>query len=70
MEQCLKQWREYIEEKRAEFPELNHYTTEQLVILRSELITSVEQRLDDKVLALLHDVHPDCTMKDLHAAFK
>ncbi|XP_067940324.1 E3 ubiquitin-protein ligase rnf213-alpha-like [Watersipora subatra] len=34
---CIKRWRESMDEKRSKNPELNYYTTEQLILLRKEL---------------------------------
>lgn len=72
MEGCLEEWKAYITEQRRKYPDLNHYTTEQLVILRSELtcLTSGQKIPTEKVFALLSDIAPDCSLKILRAAFK
>ena len=37
MEQCLKQWKDELHAKRLQYGELNHFTTRQLLFLRSKL---------------------------------
>ena len=37
MEECLKLWKNELHQKRLHYKELNHYTTMQLLVLRSEL---------------------------------
>ena len=37
MEQCLQQWKDELHAKRLQFSALNHFTTRQLLFLRSEL---------------------------------
>ena len=37
MEQCLKQWKGELHAKRLQYSELNHFTTRQLLFLRSKL---------------------------------
>ena len=37
MEQCLKQWKDELHAKRLQYSELNHFTTQQLLFLRSKL---------------------------------
>ena len=61
LEDCLHQWTEDIHQKRQEFYQLNHFTTEQLVILRSELakVCSGEQGKPE-MYALLHAVKSGC----------
>ena len=69
MEGCLDQWVKYVEDKRTEFPDLNHYTTEQLVMLCKELAAKPED-VTSMVFALLHDVRQDCTVKQLQEAMR
>ena len=72
MEGCLQQWLTYIKEQRNQYFELNHFTTEQLVILRNELakLMSTEDQLRPTVYTLLHMVHPGCCEEDLKQAVK
>ena len=37
MEQCLQQWKDELHTKRLQYSELNHFTTRQLLFLRSKL---------------------------------
>ena len=37
MEQCLQQWKDELHAKRLQYSELNHFTTRQLLFLRSKL---------------------------------
>ncbi|XP_077867698.1 E3 ubiquitin-protein ligase rnf213-alpha-like [Saccoglossus kowalevskii] len=75
MENCLKEWLEYVEEKRSEIYHLNYFTTEQLVILRRELakLMSNEKEMAAGVYTLLASLKDSCTESDvkeaLNAAF-
>ncbi|XP_006820780.1 E3 ubiquitin-protein ligase rnf213-alpha-like, partial [Saccoglossus kowalevskii] len=75
MENCLKEWLEYVEEKRSEIYQLNYFTTEQLVILRRELskLMSNEKEMAAGVYTLLASLKDSCTESDvkeaLNAAF-
>ena len=69
MEGCLIDWNQFIDKKRTEFPQLNHYTTEQLVNLCKELAVE-PQEINDQAFALLHDVKPDCKVEELVKAIE
>ncbi|XP_033105070.1 E3 ubiquitin-protein ligase RNF213-like [Anneissia japonica] len=68
MDASLKQWYDYIDDKREEFYFLNVYTTKQLVILRRALANFGEEDVSPEVYALLSLVKPDCTVQDLRKA--
>jgi len=77
MEDCLNNWRQHISDQRTKLHYLNHYTTEQLVILQSELskVGSDERNgLSKNVYPLLSKVKRNCCLKDLqramHLAFR
>ncbi|XP_068694638.1 E3 ubiquitin-protein ligase rnf213-alpha-like [Montipora foliosa] len=65
MEQCLHQWREELHSKRLQYKELNHYTTMQLLFLRSKLAnvrgrgTKAVDSIPLEVYSLLESVLPD-----------
>ena len=69
MEGCLTEWLEHIESQRSQFYYLNHYTTEQLVILQNEL-PKIAQNVDisKNVYPLLEKVKKNCSKSDLEIA--
>ncbi|XP_077980164.1 E3 ubiquitin-protein ligase rnf213-alpha-like [Glandiceps talaboti] len=75
MEDVLQEWLDYVEEKRSDIYHLNYFTTEQLVILRSELaqLLSNEDNVSPGVYTLLAVLKSNCTEDDvkeaLNAAF-
>ena len=68
---CLGEWNDHVEIKRTEFPCLNHFTTEQLVMLRKELavLFKADEQVNNSVYLLLHPIHQHCTLADLRPAF-
>jgi hypothetical protein len=72
LDECLQEWNHHIEVKRMEFPPLNFFTTEQLVILRRELAALCEVRgqVPNSVYPMLHAVHQHCTEELLKQAAK
>ena len=72
MEDCLEIWKRKIDETRSEFPELNHFTTQQLMTLRIEIATVCHKEdcliENVQVLALLESVLADVDPKSLKSA--
>jgi len=71
MEDCLKDWRQHIGDQRTKQYYLNHFTTEQLVILQGELSkvgNDDRNGLSRNVYPLLSKVKKNCCMKDLQKA--
>ena len=71
MEDCLKDWRQHIGDQRTKLYYLNHFTTEQLVILQGELSkVGSDQRngLSRNVYPLLSKVKKNCCLKHLQKA--
>ncbi|KAK7459431.1 hypothetical protein BaRGS_00038999, partial [Batillaria attramentaria] len=65
LERCHKEWLEYVDKKRQEYPDLNMYTVEQLVFLQQQLVkfkAAERNRLLYPMLSLLKE---DCTPRDL-----
>ena len=66
LESCLDGWSHLITVKRGEFYFLNHYTTEQLVILCQELAKFCLHRpYSPGIFPLLYAVKPGCTREQL-----
>ena len=78
LEQCYDDWLDHIEKRRSEYYYLNHYNTQQLVILCQEIVslcssskgTIGDSRIDSKVYPMLCAVKHNCTMQDLAKAVK
>ena len=78
LEQCYIDWLDHIEKRRSEFYYLNHYNTQQLVILCQEIVslfnntkgTIGDSCIDRKVYPMLCAVKHNCTMQDLAKAVK
>ena len=72
MEDCLEAWKRKIDEARTKFPELNHFTTQQLMALRIEIATTCHKEdcliENFQVLALLESVLTDVDPKSLKSA--
>ena len=71
MEDCLKDWRQHIGDERTQLYYLNHFTTEQLVILQGELSKVGNDQtngLSKNVYPLLSKVKKNCCLKDLQKA--
>ena len=74
MERCLYQWREEIHAKRMQYSHLNHYTTQQLLLLRKSLAGVCNEgpraceSLPLQVFSLLESVLPGILPSALHAA--
>jgi len=71
MEDCLKNWQQHIGDQRTKLFYLNHFTTEQLVILQGELSkvgNDDKNGLSRNVYPLLSKVKKNCCLKDLQKA--
>lgn len=71
MEDCLRDWRQHIGDQRTKLYYLNHFTTEQLVILQAELAKVGDDHknvLSTNVYSLLSKVKKNCCLKDLQKA--
>ena len=74
MERCLDQWTEEIHAKRMQYSHLNHYTTQQLLLLRKSLAgvrnegPRACESLPLQVFSLLESVLPGILPSALHAA--
>lgn len=71
MEDCLRDWRQHIGDQRTKLYFLNHFTTEQLVILQSELSkvgNDQKNGLSRNVYPVLSKVKKNCCLKDLQRA--
>ncbi|KAK3096790.1 hypothetical protein FSP39_003301 [Pinctada imbricata] len=71
METCLEEWLKYIDEKREQYPLLNFFTIDQMVILQRELVKVGQDSEPSKlVYHLLCAVKRDCTKSDLITAMR
>jgi len=78
LEQCYVDWLDHVEKRRSEFCYLNHYNTQQLVILCQEIVSLCNNskgtiggsRIDPKVYPMLCAVKHNCTMEDLVKAVR
>ena len=65
LDACLDEWQHDIEVKRLKFYFLNHFTTEQLVILRREIAACFEEesrdRVSPRIYPMLSSVKRNCT---------
>ena len=70
MERCLYQWREEIHAKRMQYSHLNHYTIQQLLLLRKSLagVHNEGLRACESLFSLLESVLPGILPSALHAA--
>ncbi|XP_048466706.1 E3 ubiquitin-protein ligase rnf213-alpha-like [Rhincodon typus] len=69
LENCLQEWREFIENSRAKYYHLNYYTAEQILYLCSELGGFAAGRtLCEQVMTMLSFIKPDCTANDIRRA--
>jgi len=71
MEDCLKDWWQHVGDQRTQLHYLNHFTTEQLVILQTELAkvgNDEKNGLSRYVYPLLSKVKSSCCLKDLQKA--
>ena len=72
-DECYTDWRHYIEVQREQFYNLNHYTTQQVVILCKKIALfcfSDDHNTDHLVYPMLCAVKPNCTKDDLGMAVK
>ncbi|XP_053516781.1 E3 ubiquitin-protein ligase RNF213 [Artibeus jamaicensis] len=65
MERFLRQWEDFVAQKRAEHFHLNYYTAEQLVYLSTQLLRHPPE---DAALTLLSFIKPDCSAHDVWEA--
>lgn len=78
MEECHKDWLEYLDNQRSKFAELNFFTTDQIVFLRNELAKITNKQATDPVskyvYPMLHVLKQECSESDIkdaiHAAFQ
>lgn len=73
MEDSLKDWRQHVCHQRTKLYYLNHFTTEQLVILQAELAkvgNDQNDGLSRLVYPLLSKVKKNCCLKDLQKAMR
>ena len=78
LDKCYSDWLDHIEQRRSQFYYLNHYSTQQLVILCKEIASlccSSGENIDDSsinpvVYPMLCAVKPNCTTEDLGKAVK
>ncbi|XP_071956942.1 E3 ubiquitin-protein ligase rnf213-alpha-like [Antedon mediterranea] len=68
LKESLKEWYDYIDERREDLYHLNFYTTKQLVILQRALAKFGNEDVRPEVYALLSLVRPNCTVQDLRRA--
>jgi len=71
LERCLSEWQRHIGDQRTKLYYLNHFTTEQLVILQGELSKVGNDETSDLsiyVYPLLSKVKRNCCLKDLQRA--
>ncbi|XP_064634464.1 E3 ubiquitin-protein ligase rnf213-alpha-like [Lineus longissimus] len=69
MVDCLNEWRGHLCEQRSIFPQLNHFTTAQIVTLRGEFAkVRNKEQLDVMTYDMLHNIKHDCRHEDLIAA--
>ncbi|XP_035692573.1 E3 ubiquitin-protein ligase rnf213-alpha-like [Branchiostoma floridae] len=70
MESCLEGWLEFVDFKRGVHPELNNFTTEQIVVLRRELANVLNgDAASSQALVLLDSIKTHCSVNDLKEAF-
>ncbi len=77
MDDCLSDWKEYINTQREKYYHLNHYTTKQIVILRHEIAKICGDGEGDPsrlVYPMLNCIHRDSNLihlkHALHATFE
>ncbi|KAK7488216.1 hypothetical protein BaRGS_00020523, partial [Batillaria attramentaria] len=70
LERCHKEWMEYVDKKRQEYPELNMYTVEQLVFLQQQLVKVTSGEVSRLVYPMLSLLKKDCIPKDLGEALE
>ncbi|XP_064635715.1 E3 ubiquitin-protein ligase RNF213-like isoform X3 [Lineus longissimus] len=69
MADCLNEWRAHLSEQRSTFPQLNHFTTAQIVTLRGDFAkVRNKEQLDVTTYDMLHNIKCHCTHEDLIAA--
>ncbi|XP_053389016.1 E3 ubiquitin-protein ligase rnf213-alpha-like, partial [Mercenaria mercenaria] len=66
MENCLSEWLNFVNSKRTDFPQLNFYTTDQLVILQKEIAHIMNNgEPSSDLYPLLHLRKNQCTLDDI-----
>ncbi|CAH1233988.1 RNF213 [Branchiostoma lanceolatum] len=69
MESCLGEWRRFVDSNRGKYPELNNFTTEQVVVLRGELAKHLHNKVaSSQAIVLLDSVKKLCSVEDLRSA--
>ncbi|CAH1273731.1 RNF213 [Branchiostoma lanceolatum] len=70
MEVCLEEWVGAMDKARLEYDELNHFTTEQIVVLRKALARMIDpsETMTPQVLALLSSIKPLCAEEHIRRA--
>ncbi|KAI0227837.1 hypothetical protein LSAT2_021672 [Lamellibrachia satsuma] len=72
-DECYTDWMHHIEVQRKQFYNLNHYTTQQVVILCKKIASfcfTDDDNIDPLVYPMLCAVKPNCTKDDLGMAVK
>jgi hypothetical protein len=70
LENCLKEWHEFVKRKRQVHSCLNMYTNEQLVLLQRYLAELELKEFSTVVLPLLSLLHPHCTKDHVQEAIR
>ncbi|XP_060585974.1 E3 ubiquitin-protein ligase RNF213-like isoform X2 [Ruditapes philippinarum] len=71
MEICLKEWIEFVDEKRKKHEHLNYFTMNQLVFLQKEIANLiVNATISDNVFPLLAYVKAGCNKDDIDEAYQ
>ncbi|XP_064641334.1 E3 ubiquitin-protein ligase rnf213-alpha-like isoform X1 [Lineus longissimus] len=70
MESCLQDWQEYLVRQRGKYPQLNHFTTAQIVLLRSEFATVTSADVKSLTYNMLHSVKTNARREDLIGAVR
>ncbi|XP_070190023.1 E3 ubiquitin-protein ligase rnf213-alpha-like [Littorina saxatilis] len=70
LEHCHKEWLQYVDKKRKDYPQLNVYTVEQLVFLQQQLVRVGSDDVSQHVYPMLSLLKADCSPQDLEQALQ
>ncbi|XP_070188878.1 E3 ubiquitin-protein ligase rnf213-alpha-like [Littorina saxatilis] len=70
LEDCHKEWLQYVDQKRKDYPQLNIYTVEQLVFLQQQLVRVGSDDVSKHVYPMLSLLKADCSPQDLEQALQ
>ncbi|KAK7107714.1 hypothetical protein V1264_015588 [Littorina saxatilis] len=70
LEHCHKEWLQYVDQKRKDYPQLNVYTVEQLVFLQQQLVRVGSEDVSKHVYPMLSLLKADCSPQDLEQALE